>query len=168
MTGPSPSRSARRTLHPFRPILAVAALRTCDSLYESSFDPRPAARRGIRCERPVTPPLRLDSCIRFSCIRLDRVCLSPIPRPLFSVSHSRSHVSQLQKLKTSLLKGAPIAGQPRKSYVNRTNIALTDEERTAFQKLKDLICAPDAVVHPEPSRTLLIDLDWTYARLDSV
>ena len=65
----------------------------------------------------------------------------------------------LQARKTTMLKGAPVEGQARKNFARGQRTELTDQERKAFQELKNLIARREAMTHFQPSRPLYIDLD---------
>lgn len=66
----------------------------------------------------------------------------------------------LQELKTELLRHGPVAGNARKSYSRRTRVENpTDRERLSFTTLQGLLAKPSYLVHPDPLRRLLVDLD---------
>lgn len=66
----------------------------------------------------------------------------------------------LQKLKTSLLRHAPVAGQQRRAYASRTKLgSLTPQELASFQSIQDALSQPSTLVHHDPEKILWIDLD---------
>jgi len=66
----------------------------------------------------------------------------------------------LQRLKTQLLRGAPVGGRARKEYAARTPIVETEEIREAFDDVKGALADRPRLYHFDPRRP-------TYAFVDS-
>ena len=66
----------------------------------------------------------------------------------------------LQRLKTQLLRGAPLGGRARKEYASRTPIVESDNIRRSFEDVKGALADRPRLYHFEPSRP-------TYTFLDS-
>ena len=66
----------------------------------------------------------------------------------------------LQRLKTQLLRGAPLGGRARKEYASRTPIVESDNIRRSFEDVKGALADRPRLYHFEPGRP-------TYAFLDS-
>ena len=66
----------------------------------------------------------------------------------------------LQKLKTSLLHHAPVAGQQRRAYASKTKLRPpTPQELASFQLIQDALSQPSTLVHHDPRKILWIDLN---------
>lgn len=66
----------------------------------------------------------------------------------------------LQALKTSLLKGALVAGQQRRAYASKTKLDTPiPRELASFHGLQAALAQPTTLAHHDPNKTLWIDLD---------
>lgn len=66
----------------------------------------------------------------------------------------------LQALKTSFLKGAPVARQQRRAYASKTKLgAPTPRELAFFHGLQAALTQSTTLAHHDPNKTLWINLD---------
>ena len=66
----------------------------------------------------------------------------------------------IQKLKTSLFRHAPVAGQQRRAYASKTKLGPpTPQELASFQSIQDALSQPSTLVNHDPGKILWIDLD---------
>jgi len=76
------------------------------------------------------------------------------------VPHYAAVTKPLQERKTTLLKPAPKAGNPRKSYASRTSLMEPNPaEIASFETLQSLLSKPSYLVHFDSAKRLYIDLD---------
>lgn len=76
------------------------------------------------------------------------------------VPHYAAVTKPLQERKTTLLKSAPKAGNPRKSYATRTSLMEPNPtEIASFETLQSLLSKPTYLVHFDSAKQLYIDLD---------
>ena len=65
-----------------------------------------------------------------------------------------------QKLKTSLLRHAPMAGQQRRAYTSKTKVGSpTPQELASFQSIQEALSQPSTLVHHDPEKVLWINLN---------
>lgn len=61
----------------------------------------------------------------------------------------------LQALKTSFLKGAPVAGQQRRAYASKTKLGTpTPRELATFHGLQAALAQPTTLAHHNPNKTI--------------
>ena len=66
----------------------------------------------------------------------------------------------LQKLKTLLLRHAPVAGQQRRAYASKTKLGPPrPHELASFQSIQEALSQPSTLVHHNPEKVLWIDLN---------
>ena len=76
------------------------------------------------------------------------------------VEHYSKISEPLQLRKTTLLKGAPVAGTPRRAYAGKTKLLNpTNAERESYNKLQEALGKKRYLVHFNPERQLYADVD---------
>lgn len=76
------------------------------------------------------------------------------------VEHYAKKAEPLQLRKTALLKGAPVAGTPRRAYAGKTKLLdPTEAELNSYKLLQEALGSQRYLVHYNPVRQLYADID---------